>query len=59
LSAINESEGVGMLIVEQNANLALEIADRAYLIETGRVAMGGPAERLRDDENVRRVYLGY
>jgi branched-chain amino acid transport system ATP-binding protein len=59
LRAINQSERVGMLIVEQNANLALEIADRAYLIETGRVAMGGPAERLRDDENVRRVYLGY
>ena len=59
LRAINQSEGVGMLIVEQNANLALELADHAYLIETGRVAMGGPAARLRDDETVRRVYLGY
>jgi branched-chain amino acid transport system ATP-binding protein len=59
LRTINESERVGMLIVEQNANLALELADRAYLIETGRVAMSGPAEGLRSDENVRRVYLGY
>ena len=48
-----------MLIVEQNANLALDIADQAYLIETGRLAIGGRAEDIRRDDSVRRAYLGY
>ena len=48
-----------MLLVEQNAALALDLADHAYLIETGRLVMEGPAKLLRDDENVRRAYLGY
>ncbi len=59
LRAINREDRVSMLIVEQNANLALDLADRAYLIETGRVAVGGAASALRDDDSVRRVYLGY
>jgi branched-chain amino acid transport system ATP-binding protein len=59
LAAINREEGVGMLIVEQNANLALNLADRAYLLETGRVAVHGAAADVRADEAVRRVYLGY
>jgi branched-chain amino acid transport system ATP-binding protein len=59
LRAINREDRVSMLIVEQNANLALDLADRAYLIETGRVAIGGAASALRDDDAVRRVYLGY
>jgi branched-chain amino acid transport system ATP-binding protein len=59
LRTINREDRVSMLIVEQNANLALELADRAYLIETGRVAIGGEASALRDDDSVRRVYLGY
>ena len=48
-----------MLLVEQNAALALDLADHAYLIETGRLVMEGPARKLRDDENIRRAYLGY
>jgi branched-chain amino acid transport system ATP-binding protein len=59
LRAIHESEGIGMLLVEQNAALALQLADHAYLLETGRVVMSGPADAVRDDESVRRSYLGY
>ena len=59
LATINREEGVGMLIVEQNANLALDLAGRAYLLETGRVAVHGAAAQVRADESVRRVYLGY
>ena len=59
LRAINREDGVSMLIVEQNANLALDLADHAYLIETGRVAIGGPAAMIRNDDAVRRSYLGY
>jgi branched-chain amino acid transport system ATP-binding protein len=57
--AINEQSGIGMLLVEQNAALALRLADHAYLLETGRVVMSGPAETIRNDESVRRSYLGY
>jgi len=53
------AERVSMLLVEQNANLALDLADHAYLIETGRLVTKGPARQLRDDENIRRSYLGY
>ncbi len=56
---INEEEGVGMLLVEQNAKLALELADSAFLLETGRVAVAGRAADLVNDEGVRRAYLGY
>lgn len=56
---INEDEGVGMLLVEQNAKLALELADRAFLIETGKVVVAGPAADLINDDGVRRAYLGY
>jgi branched-chain amino acid transport system ATP-binding protein len=59
LAAINRDEGVSMLIVEQNASLALDLADHAVLIETGRAAMAGPALALRADDSVRRAYLGY
>ena len=59
LAAINREERVAMLIVEQNANLALDLADCAYLLETGRVAFHGPSSVVRADEAVRRVYLGY
>jgi branched-chain amino acid transport system ATP-binding protein len=48
-----------MLIVEQNAALALGIADQAYLLETGRIVMSGTAAAIREDETVRRSYLGY
>jgi branched-chain amino acid transport system ATP-binding protein len=59
LKAINEEERVSMLIVEQNANLALGLAGHAYLLETGSVVMNGPSSAVRADESVRRVYLGY
>jgi branched-chain amino acid transport system ATP-binding protein len=59
LRAINREDRVSMLIVEQNANLALDLADHAFLIETGRVAIGGPAEAIKSDDSVRRSYLGY
>ncbi len=47
-----------MLLVEQNAKLALELADRAYLLETGRVAVSGTSAELMADESIRRSYLG-
>jgi branched-chain amino acid transport system ATP-binding protein len=59
LSTVNRDEGVSMLIVEQNAALALGIADQAYLLETGRIVMSGTAAAIREDETVRRSYLGY
>ena len=59
LRTLNRSEKVSMLLVEQNAALALELADHAYLIETGRLVMEGPAQQLRDNENIRKAYLGY
>ena len=56
---INEEEGVSMLLVEQNAALALDLADHAYVLETGRVVMSGPSDVVKNDENVRKSYLGY
>jgi branched-chain amino acid transport system ATP-binding protein len=59
LRQVNRDTGVAMLIVEQNAALALELAEHAYLLETGRIVMDGPAEAVGADEGVRRAYLGY
>jgi branched-chain amino acid transport system ATP-binding protein len=56
---INKEDGVSMLLVEQNASLALDLADHAYLLETGRVALSGPSAMIKGDESVRRAYLGY
>jgi branched-chain amino acid transport system ATP-binding protein len=56
---INRRDRVSLLLVEQNAALALKVADQAYLLETGRVVISGPAEDIRNDESVRRSYLGY
>ena len=56
---INEEEKVSMLLVEQNANLALDVAHHAYLLETGRIAVSGPSEQIKHDETIRRVYLGH
>jgi branched-chain amino acid transport system ATP-binding protein len=50
---------VSILLVEQNASLALDVADRAYLLETGRVVLGGAAGVVKADEAVRKAYLGY
>ncbi len=57
IAAINRN-GVAILLVEQNANYALEIADRGYVLETGRVALSAPSADLRDDPEVQRAYLG-
>jgi branched-chain amino acid transport system ATP-binding protein len=59
LRTLNRREGVSMLVVEQNAAIALELADHACLMETGRLVMTGPAAQVGADENVRRSYLGY
>jgi branched-chain amino acid transport system ATP-binding protein len=59
LRTINKQEGVSMLLVEQNANIALELADHAYLLETGSIILGGPSTVISSDESVRRAYLGY
>jgi branched-chain amino acid transport system ATP-binding protein len=56
---LNEEEGLAVLMVEQNAALALEASSRAYVLEVGRVAVEGPSADLRRDESVRRSYLGY
>jgi branched-chain amino acid transport system ATP-binding protein len=56
---IKKEERVSVLLVEQNANLALELADHAYLLETGYVVASGSAKALADDPQIRRAYLGY
>jgi branched-chain amino acid transport system ATP-binding protein len=56
---INSEAKVSLLLVEQNAALALDLADHAYVLETGRVVMSGSAEDVRRDEGVRKSYLGY
>ena len=59
MRAINQEDRVSMLLVEQNASLALDLADHVYLLETGRVALSGPSQTIKNDESVRRAYLGY
>jgi branched-chain amino acid transport system ATP-binding protein len=56
---LNEKEGLSVLVVEQNATLALTHSSRAYVLEVGRVAVAGTSEELRRHESVRRSYLGY
>jgi branched-chain amino acid transport system ATP-binding protein len=59
MRTINQEQKVSMLLVEQNATLALELADHAYLLEAGRVVMAGPSADIQKDPAVRRSYLGY
>jgi branched-chain amino acid transport system ATP-binding protein len=59
LRAVKRAEGVSMLLVEQNASMALSLADRDYLIETGRIVLSGSAQDIKSDDAVRRSYLGY
>jgi branched-chain amino acid transport system ATP-binding protein len=59
LETVKEELGTTMLVVEQNANLALAIADRGYVLEAGEIAISGSATELQEDEAVRRAYLGY
>src|SRR5262249_53888582 len=56
---LNEKEGLTVLVVEQDARIALNASSRAYVLEVGRVALTGTSAELRDDESVRRSYLGY
>lgn len=58
MRTINQTEKVSILLVEQNAALALNLADRAYLLETGRIVLSGSAAEIRQNEAVRRSYLG-
>lgn len=59
LKRINVEDGVSMLLVEQNAALALDLADQAYLLETGNIVISGSSESILENETVRRSYLGY
>jgi branched-chain amino acid transport system ATP-binding protein len=59
VAKLNEEEGLAVLVVEQNAKLALDLAARAYVLESGRVAVEGTSGELREHEDVRRSYLGY
>ena len=55
---INRQEGMSVLIVEQNARAALELADYAYVMENGRIVLDGPAKQLRENEDIKEFYLG-
>lgn len=59
LRDLNEEEGLTVLLVEQNARNSLATANRAFVLETGRVAFGGPSAELAQNESIRRSYLGY
>jgi len=56
---LNKEQGMTMLVVEQNANVALDLADRAYVLEAGETVLSGDADDLRHDDAVRKAYLGY
>jgi branched-chain amino acid transport system ATP-binding protein len=56
---LNEEEKLTVLVVEQDARIALSVAQRAYVLEVGRVVLSGTSDQLREDESVRRSYLGY
>ena len=59
VTELNEKEGLAVLVVEQNAKLALRSSSRAYVLEVGRVALEGPSAELAENESVRKAYLGY
>ena len=56
---LNKEQGVSILLVEQNASIALDLADHAYLIETGRIVLAGTSADMRNNEQLRSSYLGY
>lgn len=58
IKRINKESGVSLLIVEQNANVALKAADYAYVMENGRIVLDGPAEQLRQNADIKEFYLG-
>ena len=59
LGEVCDAEGMTVLVVEQNAGLALDFADHAYVLESGRILLSGAAGEIKDDDSVRRSYLGY
>ena len=59
IESLSKQEGIAVLLVEQNANLAMEIAQRVYLLETGRIVASGDAETIAADDSIRKAYLGY
>jgi branched-chain amino acid transport system ATP-binding protein len=59
LERLNREQGTSILLVEQNANLAIDVAHRVYVLETGAIAASGDAATMRDDESIRKAYLGY
>jgi branched-chain amino acid transport system ATP-binding protein len=59
LGRLNRDDGLAVLVVEQNANLAMDIAHRAYVLETGTIALSGDADAIRNDDALRQAYLGY
>jgi len=58
LRRLNEEEKISMLLVEQNARIALQIAQYGYVLENGRVVLDGPSPKLRDNEDIKEFYLG-
>ena len=58
IDRINKEDGTSILLVEQNAKVALSIADYAYVMENGRIVLDGPAEKIKDNEDVKEFYLG-
>jgi len=59
LGALNREQGISMLVVEQNASLALAIANRGYVLETGSIVVAGSADELGSNDDVRKAYLGF
>jgi branched-chain amino acid transport system ATP-binding protein len=58
IQQINQEDGIPILLVEQNARLALEVSDYAYVMETGRIVLDGPADQLAKNEDIKEFYLG-
>jgi branched-chain amino acid transport system ATP-binding protein len=58
IQSLRAERGLTVLVVEQNARLALKVADRGYVLETGRIVLQGPAEELLENKDVQRAYLG-
>ena len=59
IRTVNQSDRVAVLLVEQNARIALELSSSAYVLEVGHVAVAGDSAKLQNEESVRRSYLGY
>ncbi len=58
ISELNKKTGTTILLVEQNAKMALSISDRAYVLETGKITLSGTAKELLESDSVRKAYLG-